>query len=79
MIEAIGRDGYIIAQSYVPAAAKGDIRFFLMNARGSRRPSARGVVAFAGEGDRTPRLSPILSGTPFIRKKRMSPLAAAGT
>ncbi len=31
MIEAIGRDGYIIAQSYVPAAAKGDIRFFLMN------------------------------------------------
>lgn len=31
MIEAIGRDGYIIAQAYVPAAAKGDIRFFLMN------------------------------------------------
>jgi len=31
MIEAIGRDGYIIAQSYVPAASKGDIRFFLMN------------------------------------------------
>ena len=33
MIEAIGRDGYIIAQSYVPAAKKGDIRFFLMNGR----------------------------------------------
>ena len=31
MIEAIGRDGYIIAQAYVPAARKGDIRFFLMN------------------------------------------------
>ena len=31
MIEAIGRDGYIIAQGYVPAAKKGDIRFFLMN------------------------------------------------
>ena len=31
MIEAIGRDGYIIAQAYVPAASKGDIRFFLMN------------------------------------------------
>ena len=31
MIEAIGRDGYIIAQAYVPAAKKGDIRFFLMN------------------------------------------------
>lgn len=31
MIEAITRDGYIIAQAYVPAAAKGDIRLFLMN------------------------------------------------
>jgi glutathione synthase len=31
MIEAIGRDGYIIAQAYVPAAKRGDIRFFLMN------------------------------------------------
>ena len=33
MIEAITRDGYIIAQAYVPEAAKGDIRFFLMNGR----------------------------------------------
>lgn len=33
MIEAIGRDGYIIVQAYVPAARKGDIRFFLMNGR----------------------------------------------
>jgi glutathione synthase len=33
MIEAIARDGYIIAQAYVPAAKKGDIRFFLMNGR----------------------------------------------
>lgn len=31
MIEAIERDGYIIAQAYVPAASKGDIRMFLMN------------------------------------------------
>ena len=31
IIEAIARDGYIIAQAYVPAAKKGDIRFFLMN------------------------------------------------
>ena len=31
IIEAIGRDGYVIAQAYVPAAKKGDIRFFLMN------------------------------------------------
>ena len=33
MIEAITRDGYVIAQAYVPAAAKGDIRLFLMNGR----------------------------------------------
>jgi glutathione synthase len=31
IIEAIGRDGYIIAQAYVPAAKKGDIRLFMMN------------------------------------------------
>ena len=31
MIEAIERDGYIIAQAYVPAAKKGDIRLFVMN------------------------------------------------
>ncbi len=33
MVEAIARDGYIIAQAYVPAAKKGDIRLFLMNGR----------------------------------------------
>ena len=31
MIEAITRDGYVIAQAYVSAAAKGDIRLFMMN------------------------------------------------
>ncbi len=31
MVEAISRDGYIIAQAYVPEADKGDIRLFLMN------------------------------------------------
>ncbi|KGM55813.1 glutathione synthetase [Lysobacter daejeonensis GH1-9] len=33
MIDAISRDGYVIAQSYVKDAEKGDIRFFLMNGR----------------------------------------------
>jgi glutathione synthase len=33
MIEAITRDGYVIAQAYVKAAAKGDIRLFMMNGR----------------------------------------------
>lgn len=31
MIEAVARDGYVIAQDYLPAAAGGDIRMFLMN------------------------------------------------
>jgi len=52
MIEAITRDGYIIAQAYVPAAAKGDIRFFLMNGRplriGNKFAALRRVSA---EGD----------------------------
>lgn len=49
MIEAIGRDGYIIAQAYVPAAKKGDIRFFLMNGRplrvGGKYAALRRVAA----------------------------------
>lgn len=33
MVEAICRDGYVIAQEYVPAAKKGDVRLFIMNGR----------------------------------------------
>ena len=31
MVEAVSRDGYIIAQEYLPAAEEGDTRLFLMN------------------------------------------------
>ena len=31
MIEAVSRDGYVIAQEYLPAAAEGDTRLFVMN------------------------------------------------
>ncbi len=31
MIDSVSRDGYIIAQEYLPAAAEGDTRLFLMN------------------------------------------------
>lgn len=31
MIEAVSRDGYVVAQEYLPAAEKGDTRMFLMN------------------------------------------------
>jgi glutathione synthase len=33
MIESLTRDGYAIAQEYLPAAAEGDTRFFVMNGR----------------------------------------------
>ena len=31
MFDAVSRDGYVIAQEYLPAAAEGDTRLFLMN------------------------------------------------
>lgn len=31
MIEAVSRDGYVIAQEYLPAAQEGDTRLFMMN------------------------------------------------
>jgi glutathione synthase len=31
MLEAIGRDGYIVAQEYLTAASNGDVRMFVMN------------------------------------------------
>jgi glutathione synthase len=33
MIDAVSRDGYIIAQEYLPAAEHGDMRLFMMNGR----------------------------------------------
>lgn len=31
MIEAVSRDGYVVAQEYLPKAAEGDMRMFMMN------------------------------------------------
>ena len=31
MIDAISRDGYVVAQEYLPAAAQGDMRLFMLN------------------------------------------------
>ena len=33
MIDAVSRDGFVIAQQYLPAATKGDMRLFVMNGR----------------------------------------------
>ena len=53
MIEAVSRDGYVIAQQYLPAARGGDTRLFMMNGRplvvsgkyaAFRRVSAKGDI-----------------------------------
>jgi glutathione synthase len=53
IIEAVTRDGYAIAQEFLPDAKKGDVRFFLMNGEplvvkgkycAFRRVSAKGDV-----------------------------------
>jgi len=33
MIDAVSRDGYVVAQEYLPAATEGDTRLFVMNGR----------------------------------------------
>ncbi len=33
MVEAITRDGYVVAQEYLPEAVKGDVRLFVMNGK----------------------------------------------
>jgi glutathione synthase len=37
MLDAVLRDGYCVAQEYLPAAARGDVRLFVMNGRPLRR------------------------------------------
>ncbi len=58
MIEAVQRDGYVIAQEYLTEAVKGDTRLFMMN---GRILSHDGVVAaikrVAGKGDLRSNLS----------------------
>jgi glutathione synthase len=44
MIEALGRDGYIVAQEYLDEAEKGDIRLFVMNGQPLERDGK--VAAF---------------------------------
>jgi glutathione synthase len=45
MIDAVSRDGYVIAQEYLPAAARGDLRLFMMNGELLKRNSK--YAAFA--------------------------------
>ena len=44
MIEAVSRDGYIVAQEYLPEARNGDIRLFVMNGRPLEREGVTAVM-----------------------------------
>ena len=58
MIEAVSRDGYVVCQEYLPDAAKGDTRLFLMNGQPLRykgRYAAFRRVRTGGTGKAWPR------------------------
>ena len=51
MVEAIGRDGYIIAQQYLPEAAVGDTRLFVMNGQPLRHRGKYAAFRRVRRGD----------------------------
>lgn len=51
MIEALIRDGYVIAQEYLPAAAEGDTRLFIMNGRPLRHKGRYAAFRRVRSGD----------------------------
>jgi len=51
MIESLTRDGYVIAQEYLPAAAEGDTRLFVMNGRPFRHNGKYAAFRRVRSGD----------------------------
>jgi glutathione synthase len=51
MVDAVSRDGYVIAQEYLPAAAEGDTRLFLMNGVPLRYKSKYAAFRRVRQGD----------------------------
>ena len=51
MIESLTRDGYVIAQEYLPAAAEGDTRLFVMNGRPLRHKGKYAAFRRVRTGD----------------------------
>jgi glutathione synthase len=51
MVEAIARDGYVIAQQYLPAAAAGDTRLFVMNGEPLRYKGKYAAFCRMRQGD----------------------------
>jgi len=51
MIEAVSRDGYVIAQEYLPEAAEGDMRLFMLNGEPLRYKSKYAAFRRLRSGD----------------------------
>jgi glutathione synthase len=51
MVEAVSRDGYVIAQQYLPAAAEGDTRLFVMNGEPLRYKGKYAAFRRVRQGD----------------------------
>lgn len=51
MLDAVLRDGYVIAQEYLPAAVEGDVRMFMVNGRPLEKDGAVCAVRRVPKGD----------------------------
>jgi glutathione synthase len=51
MIDAVSRDGFVIAQEYLPAAEEGDMRLFMMNGRPLRAKGRYAAFRRVRSGD----------------------------
>lgn len=51
MIDAVMRDGYVVAQEFLPEAAEGDLRLFLMNGKPLQEGSAYAAFRRVSEGE----------------------------
>lgn len=51
MIDAVSRDGFVIAQEYLPAAIEGDVRLFMMNGRPLRAKGKYAAFRRLRKGD----------------------------
>lgn len=51
MIDAVSRDGYVVAQEYLPGAAEGDVRLFMMNGQPLRYRGKYAAFRRVREGD----------------------------
>ena len=72
MIDAVSRDGYVIAQEYLPEAAEGDTRLFLMNGQPLRYKGKYAAYRRLRSGDD---MLSSLSAAPQLEPAEIGPAA----